>query len=58
VRPVQLFETPHRSLQPPLWTWGGDVWLPVLRLPAYAPRRSPGAAVLQLPLFALRQAEA
>jgi hypothetical protein len=27
-----LFETPHRSPQPPLWRWGQDEWLPVLRL--------------------------
>jgi transposase len=58
VTPEQLFETPHRSPQPPLWTWGEEEWLPVLRLPAYASRRSPGAAVMQRPLFALEQAEA
>ena len=45
VTPEHLCETPHRSPQPPLWTWGEDEWLPVLRLPAYAPRTSlpPGA---------------
>jgi hypothetical protein len=26
VTPEQLFETPHRSPQPPLWTWGEDEW--------------------------------
>ena len=45
VTPEQPFEAPHRSPQPPLGTWGEDEWLPVLRLPAYAPRKSrpPGA---------------
>jgi hypothetical protein len=40
VTPKQLFETPHHSPQLPLWTKGDD-WRPVLRLPPYAPRRSP-----------------
>jgi hypothetical protein len=51
VRPERLFETP----QLPLWTWGEDDWLPVLRLPAYAPRRSPMAAVVQPPLFHMEE---
>jgi len=52
VTPEQLFDTPHRSPQPPLWVWGEDEWRPVLRLPAYAPRkpRSTGDLV-QPPLF-------
>jgi hypothetical protein len=50
-----LFETPHQSPQRPLWTWGEDDWLPVLRLSAYAPRRSPVAAVVQPPLFPLEE---
>ena len=58
VTPEQLFETPYRSPQLPLGTWGEDEWLPVLRLPAYAPRRSPVAAVVQPPLFALEAADA
>jgi hypothetical protein len=33
-----LFETPYRSLQPPLWEPGTDEWLLVVRLPA-VPRR-------------------
>jgi hypothetical protein len=40
VTPVHLFDTPHRSPQLPLCTAGDDDWLPVLRLPAYAPRRA------------------
>ncbi len=54
VTPEQLFETPHQLPQPPLWTWGDDGWLPVLRLPAYAARRAPSAAV-QPPLFAVEE---
>jgi hypothetical protein len=33
-----LFETPYRSLQPPLWEPGTDAWLLVVRLPTI-PRR-------------------
>jgi putative transposase len=51
VTPEHLFETPHRSPQVPLWIEGEDGWLPVLRLPAYAPRRSPPTDAVQLPLF-------
>lgn len=58
VTPEHLFETAHRSPQLPLWIPGEDDWLPVLRLPPYAPRRSPVAAVVQPPLFALEQTEA
>ena len=36
----QLYDTPHRSPQPPLWELGDGEWLKVVRLPAYAPRRS------------------
>ena len=45
-----LFETPHQSPQRPLWAWDDGDWLPVLRLPAYAPRRSPPTGAVQLPL--------
>ncbi len=49
----QHFETPHQSLQPPLWAWGEGEWLRVLRLPDYAPRHRPrDAAYVQAPLFA------
>ncbi len=49
----RVYETPHRSPQPPLWAWGESEWLRVLRLPAYAPRRRAGdAAYVQAPLFA------
>jgi len=51
-----LFETPHQSPQPPLWAWGADEWLPVLRLPAYAPRRPRTTSAVQPPLFALEVA--
>lgn len=54
VTPERLFETPHRSPQPPLWARDDD-WRPVLRLPASAPRRPqpqpPGAT--QPPFFPL-----
>ena len=55
VRPEQLFETPHRSSQWPLWTWGEDEWLPVLRLPAYAPRQPRATEAVQPPLFFLEE---
>jgi len=45
------FETPHRSPQPPLWAWGQDEWLRVLRLPTYAPRRPRTGEQRQPPLF-------
>ena len=47
------FETPHRSPPPPLWAWGDNEWLRVLRLPDYAPRRARLAAARQAPLFSL-----
>jgi hypothetical protein len=53
VTPEQLFETPHRSPQLPLWTWGEDEWLPVLRLPRYAPRQARLTGATQPPLFLL-----
>jgi len=55
VTPAQLFETPHRSPQQPLWTWGEDEWLPVLRVPAYAPREARSTDAVQPPLFALEE---
>jgi hypothetical protein len=58
VTPEQLFETPHHSPQLPLWTWGEDEWLPVLRLPAYAPRKSRPPGAVQPPLFALEEVSA
>ena len=48
----QLFETPHRSPQKPLWVLGEGDWLQVLRVPAYAPRARRGVGT-QLALFAL-----
>ena len=50
-----LFETAHASPQPPLWAWGDDEWLPVVRLPAYAPRTTRGATAIQLPLFRVEE---
>jgi len=58
VTPEQLFETPHRSPQPPLWPWGEDEWRPVLRLPADAPRTSRPPGAVQPPLFALEEVSA
>ena len=46
------------SPQPPLWTSGEDEWLPVLRLPAYAPRTSRPPGAVQPPLFALEEVSA
>ncbi len=34
----QLYDTPYRSPQPPLWELGEGEWLKVLRVPEYAPR--------------------
>jgi hypothetical protein len=53
VTPEQLFETPHRSPPPPPRTWGDGARLPVLRLPAYAPRRTRPTGATQPPLFPL-----
>lgn len=58
VTPAQLFETAHRSPQLSLWAWGDDEWLPVLQLPAYAPRRPRPTGAAQPPLFALEEADA
>ena len=43
--------TPHRSPLPPLWAWGDEEWLPVLRLPDYALRQPRPALADQLPLL-------
>jgi len=48
----RLFETPHRSPQPPLWELGDGEWLKVLRLPEYASPRRPQGRAVQPPLFA------
>jgi putative transposase len=57
----RLFATPYRSPQPPLWEWGADDWLMVLRAPPYHPRRQrrvdPGWQQA-LPLDALTQEHA
>jgi len=53
VTPDQLFVTPYRSPQPPLWTWGDDDWLPVIRLAPYAPRRTQPVGADQPLLFPL-----
>jgi hypothetical protein len=47
----RLFETQFQSPQLLLWELGPDDWHLVLRLPEYAPRRRPAAAVVQLPLL-------
>ncbi len=36
---AQLFDTPHRSKQVPLWELGDGEWLKVIRLEPYAPRQ-------------------
>ncbi len=48
----QLYDTPHRSPQPPLWELGDGEWLKVLKVPEYAPRRRRLATVVQAELFA------
>jgi transposase len=53
VTPEHLFKTPHQSPQRPLWAWDDGDWLPVLRLPAYAPRRPRAVVAVQPPLFPL-----
>jgi putative transposase len=58
VTPKQLFDTAHRSPQQPLWTRREDEWLPVLRLPAYAPRHARPTGGTQLPLFSLDELSA
>ncbi len=35
----QLYDTPYRSLQPPLWELGDGDWMKVLPVPGYAPRK-------------------
>ena len=52
----RLFETPHRSPQPPLWGVGEGEWLKVLRLPDDATRRARPSRVGQLPLFSSEDA--
>jgi hypothetical protein len=49
----QLFETPHRSPQPPLWALGTGEWLQVLRVPAYASRKRQRGTDTQPALFVL-----
>jgi putative transposase len=55
VAPEHLFETPHRSPRRPLWAWSDDEWLPVLRLPAYAPRQPRPTGATQPPLFSVEE---
>jgi hypothetical protein len=56
---VRLFETPHQSPQLPLWVWDEGDWLPVLRLPAYAPRKPRSTDdLVQLPLFLIDEVNA
>lgn len=52
VTTADVFETPYRSPQPPLWEWGADEWLTVVRVAPYAPRQPRQvAAAQQVPLF-------
>lgn len=48
----QLFETPHRSPQLPLWELGDGEWLAVLRASPFAARRRRPGGALQASLFA------
>lgn len=51
VKEERRFETPHHSPQLPLWAWGEDEWLRVLRLPDYVGRHRPVAGYIQPPVF-------
>ncbi len=46
----RLYDTPHRSPQPPLWELGDGEWLKVVRLSGYAPRRKREMAAAQATL--------
>jgi transposase len=46
----EVFETPYRSPQAPLWNWEPGEWLTVIRVPAYAARRPAASTVGQLRL--------
>ncbi len=48
---AQLFETPHRSAQLPLWILGDGEWLQVIRLEPYAPRTQRRRADAQMRLL-------
>ncbi len=48
---AQLFETPHRSPQLPLWALDDEEWLKVIRLDPYAPRTQRRMAEAQMRLF-------
>ena len=50
-----LFETPHRSPQLPLWELGRGEWLQVLRVLEYAPRQARRVGGVQLRLFPLER---
>ncbi|MDP9382077.1 MAG: hypothetical protein M3Q29_18425 [Chloroflexota bacterium] len=48
----QLYDTPHRSPQPPLWELGDGDWLQVLRVREYSQRKPRTVLLQQQPLFA------
>ena len=48
---AQVFDTPHRSRQRPLWELGEGDWLKVLRLEPYAARRQRHPTHIQARLF-------
>lgn len=48
---VQLFDTPHRSTQLPLWELGEGEWLKVIRREPYTPRRRQHDSHIQAHLF-------
>ena len=53
----QLFETPYRSPQLPLWEGRAEDWLTVIRLPPYAPHRRPTSRPSAQLAFALPDVE-
>ncbi len=49
----QVYETPYRSPQLPLWQFGDDEWLKILRLPQVSRRKvHPQPEAVQGGLFA------
>ena len=52
VAEAQLYDTPYRSPQPPLWELGDGEWLSVIRMPGYAPRARRDTCAVQTPLLA------
>lgn len=47
----QVYDTPYRSPQLPLWQFGDTEWLKILQLPRYARKRRSQPAMIQTHLF-------